>query len=113
MTERNLGAVLKQLRLDVNAIRRDLVRVRGSRAKTAHGEVTITPVANTPTSQPILFPVGMFAAAPRVALTPATTVPGTQVLGVGIADVTSAGATVWLTRTNTSATTVHWIAVGS
>lgn len=69
--------------------------------------VTITPsAANTPTSVNITYPnlggtqfVGQ--------ATPETAVPGTQVTGVGLSNVTATGATVWLTRTNTTSTKVH------
>jgi hypothetical protein len=42
---------------------------------------------------------------------PLTAVPGTQVTGIGIADVTKNGCKIYLTRTNTTTTGIHWIAV--
>jgi hypothetical protein len=39
-------------------------------------------------------------------------VPGSQVTGVGVTSVTASGLTVWVTRTNTTATTVNWLVIG-
>jgi hypothetical protein len=79
----------------------------------AFGQVSITPsAANTPTSvnvtgldlQGTTF-LGYASAA--------TTVPGTQVTGVGATAPSSSGLTVWATRTNTTATLVNWWVFGS
>jgi hypothetical protein len=43
---------------------------------------------------------------------PNTTVPGTQVQGVGISSVTSDGCVLTLTRTNTTVTTIYWAILG-
>ncbi|MFE4697297.1 hypothetical protein ACFRIC_09405 [Streptomyces sp. NPDC056738] len=78
----------------------------------AFGQVSITPsAANTPTSinvtglslQGTTF-LGYASAA--------TTVPGTQVTGVGATSPSSTGLTVWATRTNTTATLVNWWVFG-
>lgn len=75
------------------------------------GTVSITPSAgNTPTSKVVTFGTE-FPGNPAVILTPQTSVPGTTVLGVGISDRSAADVTVWVTRTNTTATVVHWLAV--
>jgi|SRR5690606_3296769 len=74
--------------------------------------VSITPsAANTPTSQAVAFPAGRFSTAPTVVLTPMSAVPGSQVTGVAVTAITTAGCTVWLTRTNTTTTIVHLLAV--
>lgn len=78
----------------------------------AYGSVSITPSAvNTPTSVNVtgleLKGSSFFALA-----TPATAVPGSQVTGVGVTSLTATGLTVWLTRTNTTATTVNWMVIG-
>ncbi|MGW4139995.1 hypothetical protein ACWELV_24810 [Streptomyces mirabilis] len=77
----------------------------------AWGKVTITPVANTPTSVTI---TGLNVRGNTFFgyATPSTTVPGTQVTGVGITSVSRTSATVWITRTNSTATTVYWLVVG-
>ena len=75
------------------------------------GTVSITPSASdTPTSKVVTF-VSEFPGNPAVILTPQTAVPGTAVLGVGTSDRSTGGITVWATRTNTTATVVHWLAV--
>lgn len=78
----------------------------------ACGKVLITPTAaNTPTSVSITFPKGLFTATPTVTVTPHTSLPGTAVLGVGIANPTKDGCEIYLTRAGTSATTVSWQAI--
>jgi hypothetical protein len=75
------------------------------------GTVTITPTANTPTS--VTLSGGSIAGTSfRGFVTPNTTVPGTVVLGVGCSSVSSAGMTIWLTRTNSTATSVFWMIIG-
>lgn len=78
----------------------------------AIGSTTITPsAANTPTSAGITglnlkgstF-IGYAAAA--------TAAPGTGVTGVGITAYSATGATLWVTRTNTTATVVNWMVIG-
>lgn len=78
----------------------------------AYGTVTITPsAANTPTSSAVtgLSLKGSsfyaFAAAQTAA-------PGSNVTGVGTTAVTASGLTVWVTRTNTTATVVNWMVIG-
>lgn len=77
------------------------------------GAVQITPsAANTPAYAPITFEPE-FSGTPNVVVTPHTKVPGTTVLGVGVYDITSTGANISLTRTDTDATAVSWIAMYS
>jgi len=77
----------------------------------AWGSVLITPVANTPTSTTVSF--GPLSGSEFVGFTTAsTTVPGTTVTGTSITSISSTGATVWITRSNTTATTVFWIVIG-
>jgi hypothetical protein len=75
---------------------------------------TINPsAANTPTGLPIGFIhhyQNSMLSVPTVVVTPETSAPGTKVLGVGVTDVSTLGCTVWLTRTNTTATGVMLIA---
>ena len=75
------------------------------------GRVTITPsAANTPTYASVYF-FPSFAEPPLVIASPLTAAPGTQVTGVGIADITVSGCKIYLTRTNTTTTGIHWIAI--
>lgn len=75
------------------------------------GRVTITPsAANTPTYASVQF-FPAFEQAPLVVASPLTAVPGTQVTGIGIADISKNGCKIYLTRTNTTTTGIHWIAI--
>ena len=74
------------------------------------GSVSITPTAaNTPTGKAVNL--GTMAGTPRVVATPATTVPGKEVTGVGVGSPSSTSVTIYLTRTNTTACGVNYIAV--
>lgn len=77
------------------------------------GRSTITPsAANTPTSLTITG-LGMGGSGPvRAYATAATTVPGSQVTGVGCTSVNRDGFTLWVTRTNTTATNIDWLLIG-
>lgn len=98
------GAQSNQCNMDVNGILTSL--------NMAYGAVTITPSgANTPTSSNITG-LSMTGSTFYGFATASSTVPGTQVTGVATTSVTSTGLTVWLTRTNTTATTVNWLVIG-
>ena len=76
-----------------------------------HGNVSITPsAANTPTAKVVTF-AKEFSGSPDIVASAHTSVPGATVLGVGTADRSSTGCTIYVTRTNTTATTVNWVAV--
>lgn len=80
--------------------------------EAAAGSVSITPTAaNTPTSVTVTLPADRFDDGPQVVATPATSVPGSEVLGVGVTGITATSFTLWLTRTNTVATGVQWMAM--
>lgn len=94
--------------------------VRGSRTGRVHfsnglliqwGVETITPVANTATGKAVTFPVA-YTSVPMVLTTALTTVPGTSVTGNAAADITVTGFDAYVTRTNTTNTSVGWIAIG-
>lgn len=110
-----VGSDTHQTSLD---IRPKTVSIRGETTiqgfkvpEIQHGNVTITPsAANTPTSKAITFSKE-FSAVPDVIVTPNTSVPGTVLLGVGTASRSTTGCTIWATRTNTTETTVSWVAV--
>lgn len=76
-----------------------------------YGCVSITPVANTPTMKHVQFPRA-FAGQPCVVVTPITSVPGTNILGAGASNNTNDGFDAYITRTNTTETTLAWIAIG-
>ena len=94
--------------------------VHGSRTGRCHfsnglliqwGVESITPVANTPTAKAVTFPVS-YTSVPMVLTTALTTVPGSSVTGDAAADISTTGFDAYVTRTNTTATSVGWIAVG-
>lgn len=76
------------------------------------GRVSIVPVANKPTMAHVDFPKP-FQGQPYVIVTPVTSVPGTNVLGVGATNNTKNGFDAYITRTNTTETTLTWIAIGT
>lgn len=75
------------------------------------GNVTITPVANTPTAVAVKFGVA-YTDAPVVMTTAYTTVPGTSVTGNAAANITTTGFDAYVTRTGTTNTGVMWFAIG-
>lgn len=78
----------------------------------AFGTASITPsAANTPTSLAVTG-LNVRGSSFTAYVTPSTSVPGTQVTGVGATSVTGSGLTLWLTRTNTTATTLFWMVRG-
>ena len=76
------------------------------------GTTTITPsAANTPTSKVISF-APMQGNQFYGSATAHTTVPGTSVTGVAVTEVTSSSVRVWVTRSNTTDTNIHWAVFG-
>lgn len=78
----------------------------------AWGSTSITPSgANVPTSASV---TGLNVdGSSFIALVSAnTSVPGSQVTGVGFNNLTHSGLTLWLTRTNTTTTIVNWMVIG-
>lgn len=75
------------------------------------GNTTITPVANTPTAKAVAFDVS-YTDAPCVFTTAYTAVPGTSVLGDAVANITTTGFDIYVTRTGTTNTGVMWLAIG-
>lgn len=77
----------------------------------AYGNVSITPVANTPTAVTVTG-LGLSGDNFYSQATPRTSVPGTQVLGVGTSSVSGTSVTIWLTRTNTTSTIIDYSVIG-
>ena len=75
------------------------------------GSVSITPVANTPTSAKVTYPVA-YDYVPSVKVSCATSVVGTQVLGYTHGNDTSKNTDLFVTRTTATATTLRWLAIG-
>ncbi|MCX4886088.1 hypothetical protein [Streptomyces sp. NBC_00847] len=79
----------------------------------AWGTVSITPsAANTPTSA-VVSGLNVLGTTFTAQISANTSLPGTQVTGVSFNNLTSSGLTIWLTRTNTTTTTVNWLVIGS
>lgn len=75
------------------------------------GKITITPVANTPTTQVVYFGK-TYKQPPVVMVTASTGVIGTGVLGAAVAGVATNYATLVVTRTNTVPTGIHFVVIG-
>ena len=87
-------------------------QMKNGRLLIQWGTIGITPsAANAPTSTNITFPQ-TYSNPPTVMLAIDSAVPGSQVTGFSHTGITNTGATLYLTRTNTTATTIDWIAIG-
>ena len=75
------------------------------------GVESITPVANTPTGKAVKFSTA-YTSIPMVLTTAVTTVPGTGVSGNASANITVSGFDAYVTRNNTTNTSVGWVAIG-
>ena len=76
------------------------------------GETPIVPsAANTPTSKAISFSTS-YTDNPIVMVTMLSTAPGTSVTGVAAGNISTTGFNAYVTRTNTTSTTVMWLAIG-
>lgn len=76
------------------------------------GRVAITPSAkDTPTAKAIKFPK-KFASVPAVVTSAVTAVPGKTVTGTASSEITVDGCDIYVTRANTTATSVDWVAIG-
>ena len=69
--------------------------------------VSISPTANTPTGQGITYPSLGGTGTIVSFVSPLSAVPGSTVIEVSASSLTATSATVYLYRTNTTATTVH------
>lgn len=79
--------------------------------KLCWGKVNITPVANTATSVNVTFPL-TFARVPSIFVTPHSGAVGSQVHGAAATNMTETGFDCFLYRTNTTVTSVMWLAIG-
>lgn len=75
------------------------------------GWVSITPVANTPTSAAVKFK-RTYNKIPTVVMSCASSVPGTQVLGYAQTGISTTGVNIVVTRTNTVATIIYYFVFG-
>lgn len=75
------------------------------------GFVSITPVANTPTSAAVKFKK-TYKKIPTIVMSVASGVPGTQVLGYGQTGISTTGVNIVVTRTNTTPTILYYYVFG-
>lgn len=75
------------------------------------GSVSITPVANTPTSVNVTFPID-YDVTPNIQVSAVSGVPYTNVLGYSHLNDSATGTTLTVARTNTTATVLRWFAIG-
>lgn len=76
------------------------------------GNITITPVANTPTSGSVTFPASFASAVKTVQVTPYTSVIGSIVIGASFNSLTNAGMEVFIYRASTTSTSCSWTVIG-
>lgn len=76
------------------------------------GRINITPVANTPTRGTVSYTMPASVSTVVGYATAQSTSPGVQVLGVSVNTPTTTGADIWVTRTNTTVTTVFYLFIG-
>lgn len=75
------------------------------------GVVTITPTANTPTAKAVTFDIA-YTEYPLVIANAISTVIGAAVSAAGSATIEKTGFDAYVTRSNTTNTSVGWIAIG-
>ena len=76
------------------------------------GQIVVTPTAaNTPTALAVEFYIP-YKSIPFVVTNPASTAPGTVVIGTCAGSITETGFDAILTRSNTTATGIRWLAIG-
>nr|DAD94317.1 MAG TPA: hypothetical protein [Siphoviridae sp. cttFh17] len=83
---------------------------RSSTGFCQKGIVTCKSTANTPTKTSVTFS-SAFDVVPTVVLTPVSTVPGTIVKGVSVSNVTTKGFDIYVTRSDSNAMSVGWVAL--
>lgn len=101
----NVGDVVAVFRQDSSWLILGLTQAGPS---AAVGVVTITPVANTPTSLAVVFPVALVGDNFACQVTANTTVPGSAVLEVSYTGLSAAGVTLWIYRTGTTPTQLSY-----
>ncbi|MFI6653289.1 hypothetical protein ACIBI8_37575 [Streptomyces sp. NPDC050529] len=86
-----------------------------SAGNIAYGTVTVTTTAANSPGSAAVTGLNVKGSTFRAYVTASSGVPGTQLLGVSANNVTSAGMTVFATRTNTTSTStnVYWLLIGT
>lgn len=79
--------------------------------KLCWGKVNITPVANTPTSAYVTFPL-TYTKSPSVFTNADSKAPGSKVHGNSAASITTSGFEAYVYRTDTTTTSIMWFAIG-
>lgn len=76
-----------------------------------YGKVNVSCTANTVSTADVTFD-REYSTMPIVTVTAGSSAPGTAVSEVTVSNITYTGFTVCVYRTNTSATTIQWMAAG-
>lgn len=77
-----------------------------------YGKVAVSCTANTVSTADVTFD-REYATMPIVTLTAGSSAPGTAITEVTVSNITYTGFTVNVYRTNTSSTTIQWMAAGT
>lgn len=101
----NVGDVVAVFRQDSSWL---ILGLAQSGPSAVVGVVTITPVASTPTSLAVVFPVPLVGTRFACQVTPNTSVPGSTVLTVSYTSLSATGVTLWIYRTGTTATQLSY-----
>ena len=67
--------------------------------------------ANTPTLLTVTYPVS-YTNRPNLFVTPQTSIPEIISIAIGQGSTNYVDFGIYLTRTNTNATTIHWMSIG-
>lgn len=89
-----------------------LGKANGAWPSVARGDVILPGGSGNVTTVSVTFPSGRFSEPPSVNVNPRTSVIGTTFQGVAAGDISKSGFTVYGLRSNSTNTTIEWIAIG-
>lgn len=77
----------------------------------AYGSISITPVANVPTSGAVVYPTLAGTGLVYTYVAVNTSGPGSAVLGFSFNGASPTGVTIWVDRNNTVTTSLNWLVI--
>lgn len=89
-----------------------LGKANGAWPSVARGDVRLPGGSGKVTTVSVTFPSGRFSEPPAVHVNPRTSVIGTTFKAVNAGDISKSGFTVFGLRSNSTTTTIEWIAIG-